>query len=506
MVGADRGSGFHRCSSIFVFLFFFLTITTLTFCQGLNTRDDDADDALASQQEVLYVTPEEAKGKCKSPCLRKCCPEGQVFHTDAWTCLTSEASDSGSSPDVVVVPGLPVCTSNFTQTPVLERDGKGRLKFGSYAVSYEAFCMDEIVHQDGSIVLNSLVCDERLGESHVINTIRRTSVVGNILSIVCMAVIFAFHITKPELNKRLGVTFLFFCAAIFFKGIHESFGRMVKFSAYPTYAACVVNSILLMYARASVPVWLNILCMEIARRARFLHRGASYQHKTRQCLATYLLYGLGFPFAQCLTAGILTTLSSNTQKQSSVYDRTCIFTDRDVRNNIFLYPVIAINLLSSVIILYTYRHRAPISSNLSKKSASDGTKKNIGGSDGTVEDFECAEETQREDRALLAGFTSEEFVSEFWQQVGLVCFWVLLTTFMVLVQYVTGRGVLSHITYLMDSFQGVYVFLIFLCNDSKRQIVKYNVKNLVGGMYRRKLWAPRTTGKAQDPANAVTQS
>ncbi|XP_076046127.1 uncharacterized protein LOC143028214 [Oratosquilla oratoria] len=498
MMKGKCGSGLGRP---FPPLLLVLFTTTLTFasCQALRTREDAAEVASPSIQrerrssssEPLYVSPDDAKDQCKKPCFRKCCPIGEIFDSVTWECVSSNDPDNGTSPDVVVVPGLPECIFNFDQTSVLSRDGKGRLKIGSYGVSHEAFCIDDIKQIHGTIVRKSLVCEESLGDAQVINAIRKTSIFANVLSVICVAIIFAIHIARPELNKRLGVTFLFFCAAIFFKGIHESFGRLVKFSAYPTYTACVINSVLLMYARASVPVWLSVLCVEIARRARFLDRGASFQHKTRRCLAAYLLYGLGFPFLQCLIAGIVTTLSSNTQRQSSVYDRTCIFTDRDVRNSVFLYPSIAINLLSSVIILYTYRYKASISSIVSRKAANRGVEKNASG---TLEALECAEE-RGEDRPLLAGFTSEQFVSEFWQQVGLVCFWVLLTTFMVLIQFVTGRGILSHITYLMDSFQGVYVFLIFLCNGSKRQIMKYNMKYLLGGLFWKKLWSPATSEK-----------
>ncbi|XP_076045997.1 uncharacterized protein LOC143028164 [Oratosquilla oratoria] len=471
-----------------VFLHLIIT-TTFTFplCHAVATRDNAESSSPSLQKEhgslsePMYVLPSDAKDQCKRPCVRKCCPVGDAFQTDAWACLSSaESSDLGTSTDVVVVPGLPACIFNFSQTSVLSRDGKGRLKIGSYAVSHKAFCIDEIVQDDGSVVKNSLVCKENVEESKVVNVIRRTSIVGNVLSVVCVAIILTIHIAKPKLNKRLGVTFLFFCAAIFFKGIHESFGRAVKFSAYPSYAACVINSMLLMYARASVPVWLSVLCMEIARRARFLCRGSLQRYKMQHWLAAYLLYGLGFPFLQCLLAGIVTTLSPETQKQSSIYDRTCIFTDRDVRNDIFLYPSIVISFLSAAIILYTYRYRTLT---LSGEMVCCGSKKNSGR---TVENFEFSEEEQKEDRILLASFTSEEFVSEFWQQVSLVCFWVLLTFLMLLVQLLTGRGVLSHITYLMNSFQGVYVFIIFLFNGSKRQIVKNDMKSLAGRHFWRK--------------------
>ncbi|XP_076046731.1 uncharacterized protein LOC143028467 isoform X2 [Oratosquilla oratoria] len=440
-----------------------------------------------TEKEAVVVDKDAAKKGCKRTCYRKCCPIGSVYDKDSHTCKSAQW---GSFVPTNTIVGLPTCSKNFTIVSEQATDGKSRLKLGSYSVEHEYYCSD-IILVNGKGAIESLLCIDKVGEAKIVNVIRKTSIIGNIVSALGITFIYVCHIFIPKLKERQGCLFLCFCTAVFAKAFFEAPGRAVKYKAYPNYGTCVVNSLFLMFARASVPVWLSVLTIHIARQANsmgsFLRMMQTSSSSKRWEVFIYIAYGLSFTFLQWLLALLLTKYLNDTQKQSRIYDRTCLFTDRSIRNYVFLYPQTALMAICLLLMVYVHRYRKvwcqatviqgsrEVQVDMREKSSGEEEPRTSG-------DFDRNEGPENPapfaHQDIFRAHSGIDFVAVFWQQVGLVFFWQLLTTLMLLVQLGTKRGVLSHITYLMDSFQGLYVLIIFIYNQKKRGLILEKSKQI----------------------------
>ncbi|XP_076045994.1 uncharacterized protein LOC143028162 [Oratosquilla oratoria] len=445
-------------------------------------QQDGTTEEEREELEAVKVEKGTAKKGCKRTCYRKCCPIDYVYDKDSHTCKLAQR---GSFVHTNLVVGLPACSKNFTIVSEQATDGKSRLKLGSYSVKHEYYCSD-IILVDGKGANESLLCDDKIEDAKIVNIIRKTSIIGNIVSALGITFIYVCHIFIPKLNEKQGCLFICFCTAVFAKALFEAPGRAVKYTAYPNYGICVFNSVCLMFARASVPVWLSVLTIHIARQANsmgnFFRMMQASSSSKRRGVCVYIAYGLGLTFLQWLLALLLTNFLRHTQRQSVIYDRTCLFTDRSIRNYVFLYPSIGLMAVCLLLMVYTHRYRKvwcqativqgsrTVHVDVQEKpyGGEEEQPRSSGDSDGGKRSPEDPAPTAHQE--IFRAHSGIDFVAVFWQQVGLVFFWVLLTTLMLLVQ-LTGRGVLSHITYLMDSFQGLYVLIIFLYNQKKRGLI-----------------------------------
>ncbi|XP_076045996.1 uncharacterized protein LOC143028163 isoform X2 [Oratosquilla oratoria] len=450
-------------------------------------QGNTAEGTEGGEREPALVAIYEAENSCREPCFRKCCPLGQAYDVSTGSCRrTQERWEPPEGTKVVV--GLPRCSLNTTVTSVTRTDGRRRLKLGSYGVAYEMFCTDHLLLKKDPPSFRSLVCEDILEESRIVNIIRKTSIIGNVVSALCISAIYVCHAFIPKLNEKQGCIFIIFCSMVFTKAVIEAPERWIQFTSYPNYTVCVINSVVLMFFQTSVPIWLSVLCVDIARRASTignLFRMVNARSGNRRWLLVYVAYGVGLPVLQLLLAFCITTLGERSPPQLAVYDRMCVFTNEDVLNWVFLYPRIGLASSCSLLMLYAHKHRKiwcnpTVVDGRRVVHVDIGDRAGENGGDGGQKQV-----NNRNNLELFRAHSAFDFVAEFWQQVGLVFFWIMLMISTMLMQ-LTGDGVLSHITNLMDCYQGLYVFIIFVFNRQKRDLVRKKLRESMNSFKEKK--------------------
>ncbi|XP_076045836.1 uncharacterized protein LOC143028081 [Oratosquilla oratoria] len=505
---------------------------------------------VAEVREPKIVDKDTASKSCKKSCFRKCCPTDQVFYLDTHRCRQdSNQRNFGDSDAVVlvlesyeddeIIEGLPRCKEGaFTVVASTGENAKSQLKLDSYGVKHVNYCTDFLL-QKGKEVYRSLVCDESLENAREFNAVRKASASGNVVSALCVIVIFACRASTRKMNGRHGSLFLCFSTSVLAKSVFEAFSRVSLFTAYPNHAICVISSFLLFFSKASVHTWLTVLCIDIARRVRGIgnmSKMLSFTQSRRRWFLIYFAFGYGLAFLQCLMGILVTWARGVPPRRSTVYDRACLVTDRKIRHLVFFYPRICQTSASFLLMVYTFwRRRRTITANRSKSASKDQCGRSAdqveeqavergggggGGGEGGGESGRVPGSgggprgpggggresdrvpgsgggptggggeggpkgpgggyfrTIRGDDCLFRVHSAVDCEAEFWQQVHLVFFWIVLSVLMLPIIAAWG-WITSYVPYLIESYQGIYVLFIFLLTRRRRKLIRRRIGEIL---------------------------
>ncbi|XP_076046000.1 uncharacterized protein LOC143028165 isoform X2 [Oratosquilla oratoria] len=474
---------------------------------------------VAEVREPKIVDKDTASEGCKKPCFRKCCPTGQVFDLDSHRCRRQDLNQRNfvDSDAVVlalesyegdqVIYGLPLCRGGaFTVVASTGENAKSQLKLNSYGVKHVNYCTDFLL-QKGKEVYRSLVCDESLENAREVNAVRKASASGNVVSALCVIVIFACHAYTSKTDRMHGSLSLCFSTSVLAKSIFEAFSRVSLLAAYPNHAICAINS--------SVHTWLTVLCIDIARRVRGIgnmSKMMSFTRSRRRWFLIYLVFGYGLPFLQCLVGVLVTWARGVPPRRSAIYDRACLVTDRKIRQWVFFYPRICLTSASFLLMAYAFwRRRRTTAADRSKSAGGDhrgrsadrvkveeqtmrGEGRKPGGGGGEPGGGAGSEgrprrpeeggggggfpRTVHDDDCHFCVHSAVNREAEFWQQVHLISFWIILSVLMLPLELSLGR-IAIYVSYLIDSYQGIYVLFVFVLTKRKRKLFRRRIEEIL---------------------------
>ncbi|XP_064122162.1 uncharacterized protein LOC135226482 [Macrobrachium nipponense] len=430
-----------------------LTKQTTQYCIG--QRHD-------GNYSAIICTADEEK-MCKGrTCIRKCCAEGEVKTSgnckrENWslnlTFHTTEGAASKAPLDLKVAPLFDLdCptdpTAEFGDSFHLLQNGKLFIIQSEKTIDNMKFCTDYDTIKETNFVRYCLE-----GRSSIQEWKLLLAPIGMIISILCLAVLILLHFSTKKLMSVQGYCFLSYSISL----LLEYVGLIVsyKYSKQLHKTHCIFNGLFTQFAIHSAFFWLSVMCFDIWRVVRSTVKLIPLRGILEKDIQIFLVYtacAFGGPLVIALVTLIMQSLppeASDRMITPGFGKESCWYEDQ-LAQFLYLYLAIAtLNILSLCMlghVIYLLCLAEP--------------------------GMECCHQKRKAPRAF-----NRKHLSIFRQRLSLFVVMTFCWFTEVLSLKIPPMDAWV-VTDLLNTLQGVIVFLIFLLSKQKRQLVKERLQEI----------------------------
>lgn len=393
------------------------------------------------------------------PCFHKCCKYGYSMDLHRSLCVPDE--NSTFNPPVAtdlskynIVIGYPICESFIHKKGRIAIDGNGNLihRDGDYPSS--DFCADTFL-ENGLQKQGALTCPDR--PPVWISVRSYLFPICKFISLIFLSVIIACHLFVPGLLADGGVHLMCYAISLF-TAFSTGFSVNV-FHEYLGDSSCVSLAIAMQFGFLATFFWLNVMCFEIWRKIRSL---ANQTPSSRFSSGFCLLYGWGTPVCICtVTIAMQHLPPDNVWGVIKPYIgiSRCWFRE-DIGTLLYFYgPVTFAAICSSVFIVLTFINYKAILRNFMKMSDVQRMR------DREVE----PDQNVRPPKLPPAQITGP--IQDFSTKMKLFALMVFCWITEVLSWKIPPMELWA-LTDTLNALQGLFIFIIFLLNRRKRDLVE----------------------------------
>nr|XP_045602958.1 probable G-protein coupled receptor Mth-like 4 [Procambarus clarkii] len=224
----------------------------------------------------------------KASCVRKCCPAGQHFRNQR-ICSPDDDSQDWAMPspfsDLHVVYGLPNC-KNLLLYPDFEYSllRSGYMDVSEMLFSPQEYCIENNEDtQEQRVEQRALVCHKPRPECPWKQNVVIPTLMG--VSCACLALTWVVYVLVPHLrNTNMGRCLLSFVSAMFVAFLTILINQVGRDSFSP--AQCTLTALLSLVSILAMFFWLNVMSLHI-----FFHL-RSPAKEDQQKMRTFLMYSL----------------------------------------------------------------------------------------------------------------------------------------------------------------------------------------------------------------------
>ncbi|XP_064122159.1 probable G-protein coupled receptor Mth-like 1 [Macrobrachium nipponense] len=388
-------------------------------------------------------------------CIRKCCPQGEVkSHTDCkpgnWNLSLSFYSLSGDESeaprDLQLVPLVPKCpykaTVKFSSGYWLLPTGKLYLNQSGQILDNNKFCTEYYIEALENVVIH---CFDQ--PSPVQTWKVYLAPIGMIISILCLAFLILLHFSTKKLMNVQGYCFL--CYSISLLLAYVGFFVSFKYSKQLHNTHCVLNALFSQFTLHAAFFWLSVMCFDIWRVIRSSLKCiplTGILEKDKQKFLLYASYAFGCPLVIVLVTLIIQFLPQEASAGLIVPgfgEESCWFAG-ELAQFLYFYLAIATLIVLSLCMLGHVIYM------LCQAEPGMG----------------CCLRKSKGPRAF-----NRKHLSLFRQRLMIFVLMAICWSTEVLSLKIPPKDAWV-VTDLLNTLQGVIVFIIFLLSKQKRQLVK----------------------------------
>lgn len=401
---------------------------------------------------ICYTDPVELHQKvCDGhTCVRKCCQDDEEMNLSLYRCTSSNSTvfePRFTSPpqEYKVVNGKPLCPFH-TLIGDATLDSEGYIYFNEKAYSPKDYCVDTFTDASGKIEDKALVC---IKESK--RPWEKAFPALQIISVFFLLLIVACYCLAPELLHGGGCYQLFHVLSLML-GYATMFSLIFSKSWGRT--TCIAMALVLQFAFLAAFFWLNVMCFEMWRKIRNLN----FFRPVKFIPAwVYMLYGFGVPVAIGTLTVCMQFFAPNGVPgvvKPNLAQSRCFFPDRTTLFLYFYGPIAFLFALNIAFIAHTYWIYRKFEKNTSiQKTPSPETA--------------C-------ERSLEHSQCKEDFMSDFKQHFALLLLMSSCWVAEVLSSLIPPPELWALMD-LLNSLQGVFIFVFFVANRRKRKYLKKKI-------------------------------
>ncbi|XP_066948926.1 probable G-protein coupled receptor Mth-like 1 [Macrobrachium rosenbergii] len=394
-------------------------------------------------------------------CIRKCCPQGEVkSHTickpENWNLNLSFytlAGDASEAPqDLQLVPLVPNCphktTLKFSRFYRLLLNGKLYIKETGQTIDNNKFCTDYYMEEAENFVM---YCFEKPSSVQELKV--SLAPIGMIISILCLVFLILLHFFTKKLLNVQGYCFLSYSASLLLA--YVGFFVNFKFAKQMHYQHCVFNGLFSQFTLHAAFFWLSVMCFDIWRVIRSTVKCiplTGILEKDMQKFFLYAAYAFGCPLAIALVTLIMQSLPPESSAGMIVPGfgkESCWFADELAQFLYFYLAIATLNTLSLCMlghVIYLLCQAEP--------------------------GMACCLRKSKAPRAF-----NRKHLSLFRQRLSIFAMMAICWFTEVLSLKIPPKDAWV-VTDILNTLQGVIVFIIFILSKQKRQLVKESMQRI----------------------------
>ncbi|XP_076036683.1 putative G-protein coupled receptor Mth-like 1 [Oratosquilla oratoria] len=395
-----------------------------------------------------------------TPCLRKCCPRGYMYNLTNLDCVQADmefqpiVAEGKTLQDYKMIVGDPVCNFFMANYSMVTEEGY----IISEGVEREDYCVDSMIERnsvDGKPVNRAFICFTVLSTWDLI----KYKVFGSLLvvSIIFLVATVAAHIITPELRVGSHRYFISFAFAFLMGNIFLATLQLPTFIQPHT---CGYIGFLVLFSYLAIFFWFCVLCFDMWSVTR---GKSSWSDNVRFCV--YSAYGWGGPLFITLVALVLALGPFDGYIRPDFGHHNCFLTDT-MAVLLYFHGPMALQLIACLVFLIL---AFPKLKKLSKAGATTGAHCRVFDQEVTITTDTSAlfdeEEVKNMDVMLR-------------HRIILFTVMVICWIFEIVSERVGPRNIWI-VTDILNSLQGFFVFIIFILNQRKRELVVAHVKRLL---------------------------
>ncbi|XP_076036772.1 uncharacterized protein LOC143022433 [Oratosquilla oratoria] len=389
-----------------------------------------------------------------SPCARKCCPHGEIMKENECVSLREEDGmiKRGKSlwqhTELVPIPGLPVCQQPLPQARKHIPKEDGTLQMPKYSYPFQNYCVEYVLDQaSDKLDQQVFICEESFP---ALLTKNYFIVIGLLISCVFLAATLFFHAAIPELRNLQGLTLMSYVASLLMADATLLATKI--YALHIARATCIAIAFVLQLSFLASFFWLNVMCFDIwcyvGKTIQMVPMTTNMRDAEEDHVRyiRYALYAWGTPVVIVAITSAFTTAINSTFRQG-----VCWFHGDEVKLVFFYAPSGILFIANLVLILHTvvrlYRSGDAVRSLLTRTQSATPSK------------------IQYYNRAHLR---------EFWYRFSFYSIMAMCWAAEVLSWWLVTPKEVWNITDILNTLQGLFVFVIFMANKQKRVfLLKY---------------------------------
>ncbi|XP_071526553.1 probable G-protein coupled receptor Mth-like 1 [Panulirus ornatus] len=419
-----------------------------------------------------YSDPEERHRKiCNdSICVRKCCDLGEVMDTFLYKCVASDNATfeppfSATPPQYKTVTGYPLCNP-FLLMEDISINENGYLLSNGRSFPARDYCVDKFSDNKGTVADKSLVCPLKQSAwdeaRYIVFPICYViSLVFSFLTVLCYCLV-------PAMLQNGGWYQL--CYVLSLVIAYGSAFIQLRFSKALDASLCIVMGLVMQFGFLATFFWLSVLCFESWRTMRNVRR---YSPTTAVPAWVYPLFGFGGPLTiGAITLGMQLFAPDDVTGVIKPYlGLTRCWFHGDIATLLYFYGPMGFLLFCNIVfIIHTFQNYRKIEDRIrmSKKLSS------------------CNSELST---ALEPRHRKQHYISEFKQQFFLLVVMAGCWVTEILSWKIPPFEIWA-VTDILNSLQGLFIFVIFIANRSKRRHImkKFRKIPVAGKQLKITLW------------------
>lgn len=448
------------------------------------TRDYCLEGDGEGQYRIATCKPDPDKICGGGVCIPKCCGEGEVIEKSIECRRRNESpplqfySIYGEplpepSNFAVVGDSVPDCEAKggfitpITETFHLLVNGKLLESENNIFYDFDAYCIEHSYDKEGNVDVIANGCSTK--QSHAIHIKHQMMKVGYVISAVFLIITITIHLLIPSLRDTQGLILLSHMVSMLV--VVTVLFLLSTFSRNMSSAYCVFNGFVFQFFFLAMFFWLNIMCFDIWRVIRATARGIpliGILSSDAKKFKLYCLYGWGSPLVITIVTAIMHFLPDELAKditRPGFGTLTC-WLPGDWEHLIYCYAYVAtLFILDLLFIGHTMF-----------------TLYQAGSA------FTCFA------RQVTVTAFNRKHLEAFWQRFFVFASMVLCWTAEILSWKIHPQEIWI-VTDFINSSQGFVIFLIFISNKKRRDMVKELLKKAS------KTCCPRVASSVQPNSN-----
>lgn len=401
-------------------------------------------------------------------CVRKCCKDGEMFNFSKNCISTNETFDPPfrTTPHYKTVNGMPLCAPQLRVRGDIILDERGYLEHNGKTFPPTDYCLEKYSGEDGKVYLFAIACTLTQSTWH---EMRQTIFpICQVISLIFLSTTVLCYCMVPVLLQKGGWYQL--CHVLSLMVAYSSQAVQQMFTKSFDDFTCIAMALLMQFSFLATFFWLSVLCFEVWRKIRSLNK---FIPPTSMPFWVYPLYAFGAPFTiGVLTAGMQFLAPDSVPGVIKPYIGVamCWFPG-EVELFLYFYgPIAFLFACNIVFIALTYWNYREIEDNSAVlRDISNGGPDN--GSN-TVARTTLEHRHRRRD-----------YITDFKQQFSLM----VLMSFCWVTEILSWKippSELWALTDVLNTLQGVFIFVIFVANRSKRRHLKQRFPELAAAAKR----------------------